>query len=97
MTPTRRLLAPLDRRIARRRAARRRAALTLERAWRPVAERASLPTPRQPKRPIRRGRAARSPGGIRHGTNAGYAAHRARGEDACQACRHAHAAYNRRH
>jgi hypothetical protein len=33
---------------------------------------------------------------IRHGTNGGYHAHRARGEAACQACKRAHAAYNRR-
>jgi hypothetical protein len=97
MIPTKRLLAPIDRRIARRRSTRRRAELALERAWRPLAEAATMPKPRRPKRPVRRGSAARSRSGIRHGTNAGYAAHRARGEDACRACRHAHAAYNRRH
>jgi hypothetical protein len=97
MTPTRRRLPPLDRRIARRRAARRRAELALERAWRPLVEPGRLPKASRSKRPVRQRTGSRSLTGIRHGTNAGYAAHRARGEDACRACRHAHATYNRQH
>lgn len=33
---------------------------------------------------------------ITHGTHTGYVKHRARGEEACRACKVAHAAYYRR-
>lgn len=36
-----------------------------------------------------------SPGDIQHGTYAGAQAHRRRGEQPCQECRDAHAAYQR--
>lgn len=37
----------------------------------------------------------KEPGEINHGTDGGYGVHRARGEDACAACREAHRLSNR--
>jgi len=52
-------------------------------------------TSEKQRRVLRRNRVrpVRLPAPVRHGTSAGYALHKRRGEDACEECRRAHAVY----